>query len=386
MDVKTVLIALLRAELCGESVAEDIKEAISPEMLPDLYKCANRHDLAHIVGNALGKLGVLKEDETSGKFKQVAMKAVYRYVLLERTLEQICTTLEQAKIPHIPLKGSVLRRYYPEPWLRTSCDIDVLVREEDLDAATDIFRNQLHYDVKGKSSHDISMFSPEGVHFELHYDTIDDGWASEGRKVMAHVWEYAEPGEDGSFRYILLDEMFYFYHIAHMARHFENGGCGIRPFLDLWLLNHKIPYDREKRNALLEEGKLSLFAEAMEKLSEVWFSGAEKDLLSEQVENYLFSGGVYGTWENNVTIRRGKVGSRLKFLKFRIFMPYNYMCARYPILIKRRWLTPIYEVVRWVEVFTKKKTKKAMVEFKTNVAISDSESRETKAFLKRLGL
>ncbi len=386
MDAKTVLIALLHAELCGAPVPEDVKAAISPEMLPKLYKYANHHDLAHIVGNALGKLGVLQEDETSGKFKQISMKAVYRYVRLERTLEQICTALEQAQIPHIPLKGSVLRGYYPEPWLRTSGDIDVLVREEDLDAAADIFRDQLQYSIRGKSSHDISMYSPEGVHFELHYDTIDDGWASDSRKVMAHVWEYAKPREEGGFRYVLLDEMFYFYHIAHMARHFENGGCGIRPFLDLWLLNHKIPYDREKRNTLLAEGKLSLFAEAMEKLSEVWFSGEEKDSLSEQVENYLFFGGVYGSWENNVAIRRGKVGSRLKFLKFRIFMPYNYMCARYPILIKHRWLTPIYEVVRWVEVFTKRSTKKVAVEFKTNVAISNAESDSTANFLKELGL
>ena len=27
----------------------------------------------------------------------------------------------------------------------------------------------------------------------------------------------------------MLDELFYFYHIAHMVKHFENGGCGIRP-------------------------------------------------------------------------------------------------------------------------------------------------------------
>lgn len=27
------------------------------------------------------------------------------------------------------------------------------------------------------------------------------------------------------------EEMFYFYHIAHLAKHFEVGGCGIRQII-----------------------------------------------------------------------------------------------------------------------------------------------------------
>jgi hypothetical protein len=51
---------------------------------------------------------------------------------MKHEFERICLVLEKAKIPHIPLKGSVLRKLYKEPWLRTSCDIDILVQEETL--------------------------------------------------------------------------------------------------------------------------------------------------------------------------------------------------------------------------------------------------------------
>ena len=42
-----------------------------------------------------------------------------------------------------------------------------------------------------------------------------------------------------------------------MAKHFENGGCGVRPFIDLWILNHRRPFDRAKRESLLRDGDCS---------------------------------------------------------------------------------------------------------------------------------
>ena len=53
----------------------------------------------------------------------------YQYTTSVETLEEVvmpqallrgCAVLEEAKIPYIPLKGTVLRDYYPEAWMRTS--------------------------------------------------------------------------------------------------------------------------------------------------------------------------------------------------------------------------------------------------------------------------
>ena len=97
--------------------------------------------------------------------------------------------------------------------------------------------------------------------------------------------------------------MFYFYYIAHMAKHFvETGGCGIRPFLDIWVLNHRIDFDREKRDKLLSDGGLDVFAKQAELLSEVWFGNAEHTEITRQMETYILRGGVYGANTNRIAV------------------------------------------------------------------------------------
>ena len=48
------------------------------------------------------------------------MIAIYRYEKINYELNRLRSALNEAQIPFIPLKGSVLRQYYPEPWMRTS--------------------------------------------------------------------------------------------------------------------------------------------------------------------------------------------------------------------------------------------------------------------------
>ena len=79
------------------------------------------------------------------------MTAVYRYERINYELNCLTEALNQAEMPFIPLKGSILRQYYPEPWMRTSCDIDILVREEDIDAATQAIEKKLGYEYESRN-------------------------------------------------------------------------------------------------------------------------------------------------------------------------------------------------------------------------------------------
>ena len=128
MYTQSVLFQLLRIAVCGEAVTEQLKTACTPEMLEAVYDLAARHDLAHLVGQAASKLD-LADSEILEKCKKTAMHALMRYMQLNYEYEQVCQVLEQEKIPFIPLKGSVLRNDYPEPWMRTSCDVDILQQE-----------------------------------------------------------------------------------------------------------------------------------------------------------------------------------------------------------------------------------------------------------------
>lgn len=386
MTAETVMFSLLRAEVCGGTVTEEEKAALSEEMLTEIFKLVKKHDLAHLVGDALSKLGLLGDNEVSQKFKKAAMQAVYRYVKLNGEYQRICKTLEAAQIPFIPLKGAVLRDYYPEPWMRTSCDIDILIHETDVQHAIDALSKMLQYKYSDKYYYEYSLFSPSGVHLELHSNTIEKVESKAQNAILEDVWSTSYPDEGYNHKYVLTDDMFYFYHILHMAKHFEHGGCGIRPFLDLWILKHKMKNDRQKREKLLSKGKLLQFATACETLSEVWFSNFEPDVLSEKINAYILNAGMYGSVENKVAVSRVQNGGKLRYIFSRLFVPYADMKLSYPILRKYRWLTTVFQIVRWFKLIFKGGMKRSLNELKANTEISPEQIFSTADMLKKLGL
>lgn len=366
MSVETLLFALIRSVICCMELNNDEKAACTPEMLEAVYTLAARHDLAHLVGQAISKLG-LPDSDILAKCKQSAMQALMRYMRLNYEYEQTCQTLEQAQIPFIPLKGSVLRAYYPEPWMRTSCDADILVRPADLEKAISALTEKLSYREGMRDTHDVTLQCPGGPHIELHFDLVEEGRANSASEVLSRVWEDATLRDGHSFWYEMSDSFFYFYHIAHMAKHFETGGCGIRPFIDLWLLDNVVTGDQSDRDTILQSGELLQFATAARKLSCVWFGGEAEDPLSGRLQSFLLHGGVYGSVDNRVALQQGNRGGKWGYLMSRIFAPYKKLKSYYPVLEKHRWLMPVMQVRRWFMLLRSDVVRRA----KNEIAVSN---------------
>lgn len=374
----------IRYEVCGQSDPIVVPED-SVRFWSNLYQLSKSHDLAHLVGDALIKNGLLPDEEIKSKFEKQLMMAVYRYERINYELNSVRKALNKAEIPFIPLKGSVLRQYYPEPWMRTSCDIDILIHECDLERAVALLTSELSYRKEIKGSHDVSLFSQSGVHLELHYSLIEEKSIGQVDSVLQTVWENASP-IDGTSEYLLSDEMFYYYHIAHMAKHFVGGGCGIRPFLDIWVLNHCKNADSGKRDALLAAGGLDSFAASAERLSQVWFDGAEHTDLTKQMEQYLLSGGVYGTTENRVSVQQVRKGGKFRYALSRIWLPYDVLKFQYPSLDGKRLLLPFYEVRRWFRLLFRGNVKRSVHELKVNSTTTKDEQDAAKRMLSELRL
>ena len=372
---KEVFFALLRYETCGASICENLQAKLANvEVLKALYEMSKAHDLTHLVASALFKNKLLDKQSTAGKafFKQLQM-AIYRYEQIAYELKSVCETLEESKIPHMPLKGSVLRALYPEPWMRTSCDIDIYVQESDLETAADAIVEKLGYRNEGKDSHDVLLVAPNDLPLELHYDLIEDAVSSRFRKGLASIWKNASPVRENGYTYKMTDEDFYFYHMAHTAKHFKKGGCGIRPFIDLWYLEKFLPYDREKADALLKEHGLLTFTQAARKLANVWFSGEEHDELSFKMEGFVLMGGAYGILENWIAVKTQE--GRFSYFLFRVFPPYQQLKNRYVVLRKYPILYPFCIVLRWFNLlFVKGRAKKSLREW--NVAVQKSKERK----------
>lgn len=387
MTAAELLFALLRHVVCGQPLGDGIKEVCSEEMLNAVYVLAQRHDIVHLAAHGLEKLDLPKSEPLS-KLQAAKTQAIFRYMRQDYEYGRICAVLEKGEIPYIPLKGTVLRAYYPEPWMRNSCDIDILVEEDRLDEAIGRLRGDLGYEVSERGDHDVSLFSSTGVHLELHYDTVQQRYADDIRRsVLAKIWKMSEHEPESSCKYRMPDEMFYFYHFAHMAKHFGNGGCGIRSVLDVWIMNHRISADGEKRNLLLREGGLLSFSRAVEWLAENWFSGIPGNLLSEQVGEYILTGGVYGNKENRAAFGQAKFGGKLRYLfTRRVFMPYDYLKAEYPILKKKKWLMPLYQVVRWFRMLFSGAAGSHLREIIVNVTTQEEKRNATASMLKQLEL
>ncbi len=379
-----MLFSLLRCAVSGTPLTEEEKTQFDTSLLPAVLVLAESHDVAHLLALALKQNHLLPQEGTG--LQKSLLRAVYRYELLHSEYEKLCQALESAGIPFIPLKGSVLRDYYPEAWMRTSCDIDILVHPEDTEKAAAVLEETCGYVQHHKGSHDISLFSPTQTHVELHYDLVEDGIANEASDVLRTVWETAAARDGFRFLHEMTGEMFLFYHLAHMAKHFIKGGCGIRPFLDLWVMQDKLPLSEEKMEALLKKARLQSFRDSVYEVVSVWFENAPHSEVTRGIESYILHGGVYGNLSNTSVMKATAGESKLRSFGKLMFMSRKNLETLYPNLVKYPFLYPFYQVWRWFRIFNPKKYKKIKHMTDVRNAVSKEDISTMKGLLGHLGL
>ncbi len=380
-ELNNTLFALLRSIVLDEKPDKKIIQEIDNEKIEKLYSVSKRHDMAQLIGPAIEKCSIKAEGEIAQKLAKAQLMAAFRCEKIVYELERIKATLSDGGIDHIPLKGAVLRSLYPEPWMRTSSDIDVLVRESDLEAAKALLCERLGYVFKEKESkHDISLYSESGVLLELHYCIREDIDGAD--RILDRVWSYSSSVGNG-YEYVMNTEFLVFYLTVHALCHFGIGGCGIRPVCDLYLCRHKLGYDERKVLELCREAKIETFYKEIMNLSEFWFGDAEINELTERLECYILTGGLFGTVTSHIAVRRTVEGSKFRFAGKRIFASYNTLRKRYPSLKNRVWI-PIYQVRRWIDVILQGRYSVSMNELKTNSSINDAKVDEISNLMKDL--
>ena len=382
-SVTEIMFHLIRREACDVELPVNFESSLTPDFLTEVYEKSKAQDMSHIVASSILSLGVPLCDELEEKLTRSQMSAVYRHAQQRHELARLSAAFEEAKIPFIPLKGSVIRQYYKKPEMRTSCDIDVFVGEENLDEASKILTEKLSYTFDIRTSHDAAFYSKSKTHVELHFDLIERD--ERVKKVLSRVWELSHK-DGGEYRYLMSSELFFAYHIAHMAKHFAGGGCGVRPFLDLWIIEHKMSYDKAAAKALISDMGLEKFTEAAIALSEVWFSGADYTDTTRDMENYILAAGIYGSAENRMAAMRTKRGGKIRYAIRRIFLPYSLLKKIYPRLEKYPILLPFYEVKRWFRYLSRRGISSGRSELKTYAAVSGEKQSAVASLFEKLEL
>lgn len=384
--ITKILMNLIKCSIHKENIDVQQYCALSQEEKEQLFQLCSKHSISVIVGDVLGKSKMIEKTPDVKKLINESFMSVYRYEQSQTEIKKITHVLTELKIPYILLKGPRVRKYYPEPWLRTSCDIDILIHEEDLDLAINGLVEKCSYTKQERNYHDVPLVSPNNILLELHFNIKEN--MDNLDKVLIKVWDYSSPvGKDNCLEYEQSNEFFFFHLLAHTAYHFQHGGCGIRSILDLYLIHHQMPYNDEKLKILCREAKIETFYEYVIQLSEVWFGESSHTPVTSAMEEYILHGGTYGTKDNSIAMDQTRQnGGHARYIRGRIFMPYKALKMKYPILKKHKYLTPVYQVVRWEKMLSSGKFKKYIAELHLSKHINQEQLDSAEKLLEALKL
>jgi hypothetical protein len=178
------------------------------------------------------------------RFDRLATAARLRDARNRAVLEEALAALASAGITPIALKGPVLAdRLHAEPALRASTDLDLLVREADLDRAAEALgavgfgRGDAEVDAyQRRRHHHLHLHRPPGPDVELHFRAH----SAFGVFPEAEPWARALTWRTGRGTPVVVlaaeDELVYL--AVHAAGHlFQRAGW----LLDVWLLLERHP-------------------------------------------------------------------------------------------------------------------------------------------------
>ena len=316
------------------------RDCVSGADLKALYAAAKHHRLEAAVGIALQKAGV--EDEA---FSKAVAKAQYKAALTDTDREALFCCLEERGIWYLPLKGSVLKDYYPVYGMRQMADVDILVDPDRFSEIESVMK-ELGFQVaeKGGDIHD-SYIKPPASHFEIHRALFGKMKGESFDSFYADVKSRLIRDREGGYAFHFSPEDLYCYLTAHEYKHYSYGGTGLRSLLDRYVFLRKsgesLDWDLVKRET--EQLGIAEYELKSRTLAMDLFGGKQPDGEERAMLSYLFDSGAYGTQEHSLQnrVRRYGAGSgRLHYLKERIFLPEEIVKTAYPFVYRHRILLP----------------------------------------------
>ncbi len=310
---------------------------------------AKEHNVSGIIYFAVKKISGVSENVLR-YFEEVYMRACMKTALIDVEIPALLDSFEQGGVRHMPLKGYIMRNYYPDALMRSMGDIDILVGT-DLQKAHEIMLAH-GYKFHGEGFLH-SNYSKSGIHIELHKSLVDEYFKAM-YDYYGEGFDKAKLNDGYKYRYSFSNEDFYIFLLAHVAKHFKISGTGIRSVMDVYVFRKRFcKLNEEYIDAELSKMGLLMFKNKIEETAFNWFSkpfDGEFDAVGE----YIITSGVYGKTDNHelnafilntfndASYKKGKI----KYMLSMIFPGREYIGARYPKAKKYPVLIPFYWVVR----------------------------------------
>ncbi len=328
-----------------------------------LFYVAKRHKLTAALYLALEQAQLLDScpPELAARMKEVKLLAERRAILMDAERRHLSDFMEEKGIWHLPLKGIILKNFWPFSSAREMADNDILFDCEAWKTIRSYMRGRGYWEDRdpiAKGAHD-TYIKPPCYRFEMHPFLFAK---SQGTLAVYYenVKERLRPDPGKVFAFRFGDEDFYVYFLAHAYKHYRRGGIGVRTLLDIYL------YRRQKTNMdetyiAAEAAKLGIgsFEPVCRSLACKLFSSHTQtaELTEEEADTlaYMEEAGAYGTLAQKAAAKLNelreegeKVGTRLKlrYVFRRLFPKQEWYRAYVPFVYRHRWALPFYWLYR----------------------------------------
>lgn len=345
MDNK-YLIALLRAAVNDTTPDK-------PEKNMDwqaLYRLADKHSVTAAAWYAISKLSKedLPQEIEQAKFKKSMQIALGIESMQHYEISGVMKAFENNGIQYVPLKGWVLKELYPIPYIRTMCDVDILVNDYDIPKVEPVL-SKLGFVKEGNGVNHDGYIKSGNIATEIHWDLFiqDSPYHEFFSDIMKRT---VSDGKDTTKRHMTKED-FFLHMVAHIAKHFNSAGTGMRSFMDIYLYVARYggSLDRDCVKQGLDALGLCKFAKVICDAAYVWFSDKENENRDKynELADYILYTGTYGNKDASIIsgIQKND-GNKFKYIMRRFFPKKTSMEWGFPILKKRPYLLPFCYVIR----------------------------------------
>lgn len=350
------ILGLVYSALTGEAVT--LPEDFDLEQVQPLVK-------SHQIGNLVYYGAVNCGIDPNLQVMKDLFAVTYKNILIDerqrKALRSVMDAFDANGIHYMPLKGVLLKNMYPKTDMRIMGDGDILIKTEEYDKIRPVMEQQ-GFTEKKETDHELAWKNP-ALYLELHKRLIPS-YNYDYAAYYGDGWQLGHPTADKPYRYEMTDEDQLVYLFTHFAKHYRDGGIGIRHMLDLYVYRKAKP-DMNWRYIAGELEKLQLLAfyENVQQTLGVWFENAPENAITQSITQVIFHSGAYGDVKSHAIAEgvRHKAleggtskQTRINAWRYTIFLPYKFMKEKYPVLKNVPVLLPVMWVVRWFQaIFTK---------------------------------
>lgn len=274
-----------------------------------------------------------------------------RMLAMNGELEELEKELEKRQIKYMPLKGCVIRDYYPLQKMRQMSDFDILYDESKRSELLSLMKER-GYTVHSCSENSDDFTKKPFYTFEWHRDLFfkeHDFYFD-----FSYVWDNAVRDEQKPYLYHMSREDLYLHTVAHMYKHYTIGGLGIRFFADIYVLLQS--FGSELDRDYIAEKLHAMELEDFEKMARelIFAVMEEKELTAAQTRllDFIMENGIYGSGRDGIKVYYDEYASKHKdasvarFFMSKVFPSADFMKRTYPVLERHIYLLPYYYVVR----------------------------------------